>query len=76
MGMSLFASVTGALSQATASASGAAERLARASSPQPSDPGIASDFVTLSQSSTQVSVAVKLAQVAQQMDRSVLDIVA
>ncbi len=69
---SAITSVTGGAS----SASTAATHLARISSPTPSDPDIATDFVTLTVGGNQVAVGAKLAETAQQDDKTLLDIVA
>jgi hypothetical protein len=72
----IMSSALSGLGSAGALASSAATSLSRISSPQPGDPDIASDFVTLSSASNGVAVGAKLAQVAQQDDKTLLDIIA
>jgi hypothetical protein len=75
----MLSSALAGLGSAGALASTAATNLSRISSPASSDPGapdVASDFVTLSVAGAGVAVSVKLAQVAQENDKTLLDIMA
>jgi len=74
--VSLLGSALDGISSATTTAGSAASYLSRISSPKAGDPDIATDFVTLSESSDGVAIGVKLADTAQEDDKTLLSIVA
>ena len=74
--ISLLSSSLVGIARGENSAGTAAAAVAGFSQPAVGDPDIATDFVTLSQASSQVAVSSKLAKVAQENDRALLDIIA
>jgi len=72
----MLGSALSGIARADASAGTAAADISRLTSPQPGDPEIASDFVTLSTSASGVAIGAKLAHVAQEDDKALLSIVA
>ncbi len=76
---SILASAIATIDTASRAASTAAANVARDASGaarKPNDPGIVGDFVTLGVEKNAVAVGCKLAEVAQQTDRALLDILA
>jgi hypothetical protein len=73
--MSLLGSAFAGLSTAETSAGRAATDLSRISVPR-SSTNVVGDFVTMSVSTNQVGVSAKLAETAEQDDKTLLDIVA
>jgi hypothetical protein len=74
--ISILGSAALGVTRGTEMASGAAADLSRISDPEPNDPDIATDFVTLSLGGAQVAISSKVAQAAQEEQKSLLDMIA
>jgi hypothetical protein len=74
--ISMLGSALAGLARGETTASTTAADVSRISAPEPGDPDIATDFVTLSVAGAQVAVSSKVAEAAEEEQKTLLSIVA